>query len=58
MSRRLMNGGLTTVAARRADPREHGRQAARSKRDRPGGHASEVGNFATCTPPEAACLIH
>jgi len=25
--------------ARRGDPREHGRQAARSERDRPGGHA-------------------
>jgi hypothetical protein len=26
---------LATTAARRAGPREHGRQAARSKRDRP-----------------------
>ena len=28
--------------ARRADPREHGRKAARSKRDRPGGQASRT----------------
>jgi hypothetical protein len=28
-------GVLAPIAARRAGPREHGRQAARSKRDRP-----------------------
>jgi hypothetical protein len=30
--------------ARRADPREHGRQAARSERDRPSGPASRTTN--------------
>lgn len=32
---------VASVEARRAGPREHGRQAARSKRDRP-GRASEL----------------
>jgi hypothetical protein len=45
---------LATIAARRAGPREHGRQAARSTRDRPSGHASRETDPATATPPEAA----
>jgi hypothetical protein len=31
-----------TIAARRTGPREHGRQAARSKRDRPGRAGEET----------------
>ena len=42
--------------ARRADPREHGRQAARSKRDRP-ERASEWTPDASTAPPQAASLI-
>ena len=42
---------MVNQRARRADPREHGRQAARSKRDRPGGQASWATNSATSAPP-------
>ena len=41
-----------------AGPREHGRQAARSKRDRPGGQAGRTTNSTTFAPPQAARLIH
>jgi hypothetical protein len=37
---------LVTTRARRAGPREHGRQAARSKRNRPGRAASRASNSA------------
>jgi len=40
----------------RGEPREHGRQAARSVRDRPGGQASETTNSATSAPPQAALI--
>jgi hypothetical protein len=46
----------TTPQARRAGPREHGRQAARSKRDRPGGQVSRPTTSATSAPPQAARL--
>jgi hypothetical protein len=46
-----------TLAARRADPREHGRQTARSKRDRPGGQATRSTKLAMSAPPQAT-LIH
>lgn len=36
-----------STTARRAGTREHGRQAARSKRDLPGGHASMATDSAT-----------
>jgi hypothetical protein len=42
--------------ARRAGPREHGRQAAPSKRDRPGGHASRTTDLATPAPPQGGAL--
>jgi hypothetical protein len=35
----LNRGAAVVPTARRGGPREHGRQAARSKRDRPGGQA-------------------
>lgn len=38
-------------------PREHGRQAARSKRDRSGEHANQETDLATTAPPQAAFLI-
>jgi hypothetical protein len=47
-------GAVATVAARRAGPREHGRQAARSKRCRPCGQMRDWPNPATCASPEAA----
>jgi hypothetical protein len=47
-----------TQCARWAGPREHGRQAARSKRDRPErARKSYDGTITTAAPPEAACLI-
>jgi hypothetical protein len=45
-----------TMHARRAGPREHGRQAARSKRAGPSGHASKTTDSATCAPPQAALI--
>jgi hypothetical protein len=44
-------GRPSTTRARRAGPREHGRQAARSKRDQPGGHMSRTTGLAS---PHAA----
>jgi hypothetical protein len=43
-----------TLRARRAGPREHGREAARSKRDRSCGHASWCTEPDTSAPPQAA----
>jgi len=40
--------------ARQAGLREHGRQAARSVRDRPGGHASRMTDLPTSAPRRAA----
>jgi hypothetical protein len=40
--------------ARRAGPCEHGRQAARSERDRPGGQASRTTDSATTGAAQAA----
>jgi hypothetical protein len=38
----------------RTGPREHGRQAARSKRDGPAGTRAVYTQSAMCAPPEAA----
>jgi hypothetical protein len=51
-----MNGGLATAAARRAGPREHGRQAARSKRTGPAGQASRTTDSATTDRRRRALL--
>jgi hypothetical protein len=38
------------------DPREHGRQTAKRKRDEPGGHVRMTTDPATSAPPQAARL--
>jgi hypothetical protein len=48
---------LAIIAARRADPREHGRQAARSKRVRPKRARDTVCQSARAASPQAARLI-
>jgi hypothetical protein len=47
----LMSTASADLPPARAGPREHGRQAARSKRDRPGEHVSRRTDSATSTPP-------
>ena len=47
-----------TMSTRRTGPREHGRQAARSTRDRPGGQANGTTDSALSAPPEVVYLIH
>jgi hypothetical protein len=52
ISLRLRRSWLNiSYCARRAGPREHGRQAARSVRDRPGGQASHMTDSAMSAPP-------
>ena len=47
-----------TTIARRAGPREHGRQASRSERDRPERASGLVCESATSAPPQAAFRSH
>jgi hypothetical protein len=54
-ARRLICAGVDH-RARRAAPREHGRQAARSKRDGPSGLASEEDQPSTSAPPAGGAL--
>jgi hypothetical protein len=49
---------MVTAHARAAGPREHGRQAARSERDRPAGARERLTKSAKSVPPLAARLIH
>jgi len=55
-SQRPPHPSLATATAREAGPREHGRQAARSTRDRPGGHASRTTGSAPSAPPSGGVL--
>ena len=52
-----MASTLATITARRAGPREHGRQAARSKRDRPERARDMVYQVDPSASPLAARLI-